>query len=550
MKPLLATLLLAAAMQAQTPVILISIDTLRADHLSAYGYKKISTPNIDAFAQGGTLFSAATTQIPITLPSHTALFTSTHPFANRIEENAEPVARPTATLASVLHTHGYKTAAFIGSVFLEKELGLDQGFDVYDSPFNFQAFSPMSGEMLFAGALRNPFSVKESRDGALVVRAAIQWTTANKAAPLFAFIHLFDLHKPYKISPTEARQRGISLYDAQLLYADQVLGRLRQSLIANGLWERALTVLVSDHGEGLEEHGETSHGYFVYQSTLWVPLLVHWPAGAAHAARSDKPIGLVDVAPLILDHLHIAAPPSFVGSPSAADVYSESVYAHDAFGWAPLRALRSGDLKYIDAPHPELYNLRADPHELTNIVASNSVKAQELRNRLSTLLASRPPSPTAATQTPSGSRAVLGSLGYIASGPKTRLASTAADPKDRIADYRLYENALDAGYAGRTDAAMAALTRILSHDPKNTLARRDLGECYIEKQQYAKARESFQQTAAAAPDDYLSHLGLGIADEHLGLLPEALEQFQTACRIAPAATQCRQELEKLQRRVK
>ena len=541
---------LACSAAAQTPVIFISIDTLRADHVSAYGYRKIRTPNIDSLAEGGTLFSAASAQIPLTLPSHTSLFTSTYPFENRIEENAEPIPRPTVTLASILRAQGYKTAAFIGSVFLESQLGLDQGFETYDSPFNFQAFSPMSGEMLFAGALRNPYSVKESRDGALVVRAATQWISANRSAPLFAFVHLFDLHKPYKVSEAEARQRGVSLYDAQLQYADQLIGRLRQSLIQNGLWDRAVVILVSDHGEGLEEHGETSHGFFVYQSTVWTPLIVHWPAGTERPARSDRPLGLIDVAPMLLDFLHIPLPATFHGSLSPAAVYSESVYARDAFGWAPLRALRSGRFKYIDAPHPELYDLQDDPGERTNVIGKNPVKAQELRSQLSRLLNAQRPGAAPKPGEVAGARAVLGSLGYIAPGPQTQLASAAPDPKDRIAEYRLYENALAAGYAGRTDAAMAALNGILARDPHNRLALRDLGECYIEKRQYAKARASFLQVAASAPGDYLSHLGLAVADEHLNLLPEAMEQFQIACAIAPAAAQCRQQSKALRRKMK
>lgn len=235
----------------QTPVILISIDTLRADHLSAYGYRKINTPNIDAFAQQGTLFAQAACQVPLTLPSHTSLLTSTYPFQNRIEENAEPVPAGAITLASVLQSQGYKTAAFIGSVFLERQFGLGQGFDDYDSPFNFQAGSRISGSMIFAGASQNPYSVRERRDGALVVRAALQWLAANHGQPVFLFLHLFDVHEPYSVPTGVARERGISRYDAQVEYVDQVLGRFRQRLVQSGWWDRSLVVLVSDHGESL-----------------------------------------------------------------------------------------------------------------------------------------------------------------------------------------------------------------------------------------------------------------------------------------------------------
>src|SRR5580693_4093529 len=175
---------------APTPVILISIDTLRAGHLSAYGYRVIQTPNIDSYAEQGTLFAHADSQIPLTLPSHTSLFTSTYPFQNRIEENAERVPPGAVTLASVLKAHGYKTAGFVASVFLEREMGLDQGFDFYDSPFQFEAFSPLSGSMFFGGASRGPFASRDRRDGALVVHAALRWLAANRDQPVFVFVHL------------------------------------------------------------------------------------------------------------------------------------------------------------------------------------------------------------------------------------------------------------------------------------------------------------------------------------------------------------------------
>jgi arylsulfatase A-like enzyme len=529
--------LFSAAAFAQTPVILISIDTLRADHLSAYGYTKIHTPNIDAFAENGTLFSNAGTQVPLTLPSHTVLFTSTYPFQSKIEENAEPVGGGVITLASVLQSHGYQTAAFIGSVFLEKQLGLDKGFEVYDSPFSFAAFSALSGEMVLAGSDQNRYAVRESRDGAFVLRAATQWLEEKRAKPFLAFVHLFDLHKPYRVSGG---------YDAELAYVDQALGRFRQMLVRTGLWDRSLVVLVSDHGEGLEDHGEDSHGYFLYQSTLWVPLLMHWPTGG-HPARISEPCGLIDVAPTVLDFLHLPAPPSFEGrsllNSEAHPVYSETVYEHDAFGWAPLRSLRSGKYKYIAAPKPELYDLAADPHELHNLAASQPAEASRLRSELAQLIARHAP-----RQTAQPSR--LGSLGYLGAGPGVKLDGGGPDPKDRLPEYRLYEKAETEAYDGRTDAAIAVLRSILEHDPHNTLARRDLGQCYIKTRSYQQARAAFQQVLRAAPNDYLSHLGVGIADQNLGMLPEALKELETACKIAPESAQCRHELDAVEKKLR
>jgi choline-sulfatase len=450
------------------------------------------------------------------------------------------------TLASVLKSHGYKTAAFVASVFLEKEMGLDQGFDFYDSPFHFEAFSPLSGSMFFGGASRNPFAARDRRDGALVVRAALEWLAANRDQPVFVFLHLYDLHKPYKLAS----------YDAEVRYTDQVLGTFRKTLMASGWWQRSLVVLLSDHGESLGDHGEASHGYFIYQSTLHVPLIFHWPEGGAQfPPRQQQPVGLIDVSPAILDFLHLPAPTSFEGaSPLAAKtarpIYAESRHAHDSFGWAPLRSVREGDFKYIEAPKPELYSLRSDPGEKINILDKNPAEARRLRAELGKLLArygaKQPAQPGNITPE---TRAVLGSLGYLAPGPGANLNGSGADPKDRLPEFQLYERAMVYLFDRRLNQAVGALRQLLAGDSHNTLARRDLGNCYLEQHAYAQARAQLQQVLAAAPDDYVSQYELGIADEHLGSWKEAEEHLEAACRLAPEAEQCRKELESVRQKL-
>jgi len=523
-------------------VILISIDTLRADHLSSYGYRRVRTPNIDSFAREGTLFGNIEAQVPLTLPSHTSLFTSTYPFQTRIEENAERVPPGVVTLASVLRSQGYKTAAFIGSVFLESEMGLDQGFDLYDSPFHFEAFSPISGSMFFGGAGRNQYTVRDRRDGALVLGAARRWLAANRGAPVFVFAHLFDLHKPY----TRAG------YDGELAYTDRILGAFKQTLIQSGWWQRSLAIVVSDHGESLGEHGEDSHGYFIYESTLRVPLIIHWPDGAPHRpALDDRPGGLMDVAPTVLGFLHIAAPPSFEGhslldAGGPRGVYSESLYAHDGFGWAPLRSLRDGVYKYIDAPGPELYNLATDPREQVNLYGKNPARARALSGELRKLLASHAPKqPASPANISPETRALLASLGYLSGRPHSAAGGAMPDPKQRLPEYRLYERAQALLYERRLEEAIATFRQILARDPNNTLARRDLGGTYVEQKLYGKARECFEQVVADAPDDYMAQFELGIAEKKLGLTHDALGHLQAACKLAPGAEQCKKEMEGL-----
>ncbi|MFZ0964390.1 MAG: sulfatase-like hydrolase/transferase [Terriglobia bacterium] len=588
------------------PVILISIDTLRADHLSAYGYSKIHTPHIDSFAAGGTLFTQAEAQVPLTLPSHTSLFTSTYPFENRVEENGERVPAGVVTLASVLQSHGYKTAAFIGSEFLDQRYGLDQGFDDYDSPFGPET-----------GSVENPLTASFRRDGALVLRAARQWLDAHRGRPVFVFVHLFDLHTPYTLPPQVARQKGISRYDAQLEYVDQVMGSLQQQLIQTGWWGKSLVVVFGDHGEGLGDHQETDHGYYIYESTLHVPLIIHWPRTIEHRNskletgnstrvssfdfpvspfrnRVETPVGLIDVAPTILDYLRVPAPASFEGqsqlgalkageSEGPRAVYSESLYAHDAFHWSPLRALRVGEYKYIQAPKAELYDLDADPRELVNLIHKNAAMAAELQNELAQVLTRYAPSqPSTPAALSPETLAQLESLGYLAAQPRSDAVgarhgvSLPPDPKDRFAEFDLYQNTFIAFMSGHTDAALRNFRWILKSDPQNTLARFHLGECYLQLKKpqdalrewittlkldpqyapaaesigqywltqgdYAKARLRFLQVLALTPESYSGHFQLAIADEHLGLLPDARRHLEAACKIAPHDENCAREL--------
>jgi arylsulfatase A-like enzyme len=274
-------------------------------------------------------------------------------------------------------------------------------------------------------------------------------------------------------------------YDAEIRYVDQLLGRFQQTLAQTGWWQRSLIVLLADHGESLGDHGETSHGYFAYQSTVHVPLIVHWPDGSpSYPARVAQPAGLIDVAPTILDALHVPAPPSFEGTSlmkfddtPAHAVFSESVYARDEFHWAALRVLRIGQWKLIDAPRAELYDLEKDPRELSNILRANSAEVTTLRAELSKLLTRYAASATPPKlDTSNGTRTALESLGYLSGAQRGQPANEGPDPKDRIAEYQLFEKSLDAFYAHRLDAAIAGLRRVLAQDPRNGPAAQALAE--------------------------------------------------------------------------
>jgi choline-sulfatase len=448
------------------PVILISIDTLRADHLSAYGYTRIRTPNIDAIGDGGTTYERIESQIPFTLPSHTVLMTSAYPFENQVESNDVRVPTGTVTLASVLRANGYRTAAFVGSMILRRDAGLDQGFEVYDTPPGTPA--GQQPDMYFTG-LR--------RDAALVTTAAQDWMDRNRAAPLFAFIHLYDLHTPYTPPTAPGLEPATAGYDLELAHVDEVLGQLQKTLRADGLWDRALVVLLADHGESLGDHGEAGHGYFIYDSTVHVPLIIHWPAAGPSARRSREPGGLIDVAPTILDFLHISAPPSFRGVSLLAQhertAYGESPFAKGA-GGVPLRSLVAGQYKYIDASEAELYDLLKDPGELVNVLAAHPEEALSMRARIDALTAPYAHAPrwNTGADVSASTREMLRSLGYTARGPQ----APKNDAREKLREAEALETATTLLSTKQYGRAAILLSQILTWNSQNVQARRALIE--------------------------------------------------------------------------
>jgi Flp pilus assembly protein TadD len=547
-------LLLAArlALPATQPsIVLISVDTLRADRLSCYGHSKARTPHMDELARGGTLFSRVNSPVPLTLPAHMSLLSSTYPYRHGVEENGQQIATGVGTLPGVLKARGYHTAAFIGGYVLDARFGLNQGFDVYDSPFH---LSPHPGE--------EPPEIK--RPAEAVLHAAAEWIKAEAGHAFFAFIHLYDAHQPYSHGS----------YDGEVAYVDRAIGNFRHDLAAQ--LKDALIILTSDHGESLGEHGEDTHGYFIYQSTLWVPLLVHWPAAGSHPARVDDPASLIDIAPTVLDFVGAQAPAGFQGRSLMkavdAPVYSESMYARDHLGCDALRAIRLGRYKYIAAPKPELYDLEADPGELHNRYDQDRPLAQKLRAQLLALADSaRRPAPNPAS---AEVLARLRSLGYLGGGPAR--SASGIDPKDRLQLYLRYGRAIRLANTGRLTDAIGEFRKVLDEDRQNVLAHFYVGVCYYRmrrfdeavtalndtlstarnyppaeellgsiwllKKDYARARQQFEHLAAVAPGNYGAHYNLGMLALQEGRSDEALHELQAASRADPNAAQAHSAL--------
>jgi len=592
----------AAGTAGPPPVILISVDTLRAEHLSCYGYSRLRTPHIDSLGRGGTVFAEISSQAPITLPSHVSLFTSTYPFANGIRENAQVLPPGAVTLATVLAAHGYNTAAFIGGYFLERRYGLAQGFQTYDSPFDTRVIN---------GAL------DLKRPASQVLDGAEHWLGQNSGRPFLLFVHLFDLHLPYNAPAAYRARAPQSEYDQELAYVDDSLGSFFAFLARSGLDRRALVVLFSDHGESLGDHGENTHGYFIYRSTLHVPLIFHWPhttearnskietRNSARASsfefrvssfndyleRVEAPAGLIDVAPTILSFLGTQSPASFCGhnllelakggDAPPRDVYSESTYAHDKFGWAALRSLRRGDYQYIDAPHPELYDLKHDPAELHNLLPGQTALAASFRERLAALVATYRSVPAAAGPTAPavvpGAAESLRSLGYLEiTSPHAALDNSGVDPKDRLFEYKRYLLAGHLARIGKAEEAAAEFQAILADDPRNLpayieLARSDvglhryldgasklkaalaldphnveaeelLGDIWLAVGDLERAAAEFHQLLTFAPQDYEAHFGLGLLAARRRQAAEAAEHFRAALAANPRSAEAHYQL--------
>ena len=471
-------------------------------------------------------------QVPLTFPSHVSLLTSTYPFSNGVEDNGQSLGPGATTLATILKAQGYATGAFIGGFAMDHRFGLDQGFDLYDSPFD---LSRQEGI--------DPSDLK--RPAEEVIRSAEAWLDNNSTKPFFLFVHLYDLHTPYQLPAKESARFGGSGYDAELHYVDESLGQFLGFLRKNGLFDKVLIVFLSDHGESLGEHGEATHGYFIYQSTLHVPLVIHFPAGGGpFSARVSKPAALVDVGPTVLDFLGVTIPSHFQGQsrlelfrsqppPGDAAVYSQSLYAHEHYRCSPLHSLREGRYKYIEAPKPELYDLEHDPHELTNLYRTEQSIGLSMHRKLSSLMAGYPQAPAVAANAISP-KAVeqLRALGYIAGRAARPGTATEADPKDRIVQYAQTHRAISMAYSGKLEESVALLEAVLADTPDLPDTRNILGTFQQKLGQHQQAARNFHDVLREDPSNVLAHYNLAISYFNLNRLEDSTKELNAVLALA------------------
>jgi arylsulfatase A-like enzyme/tetratricopeptide (TPR) repeat protein len=526
--------LLAVATTPPPNLLLVTIDTLRADRLGAYGYAAIDTPATDRLAREGILFEDATVQVPQTRPSHASILTGRLPYEHGIRDNYSPPLNPRLpTLATTLRGKGYRTAAFIGSYALASISGLDRGFELYDEPFS-------------EGGKRTAVYTRPERPAAEVVDSTLTWLRRPRTGPFFAWVHLYDPHSPYVPPAPFAGRYAERPYDGEVAYSDAQVGRLLDFLDRQGLRGRTLVVVTADHGEGLGEHGEDEHLMFVYDSTLRVPLIVSWPGTLPSGIRLGGQFRSVDLLPTLLDLMGL--PPVPTGGLSRAaslrkgarladnESYAESLFGSVHFGYAPLRALRAEGWKLIDAPRPELYNLREDPGETRNLVDLRGQVAARMRERLRTYDTGGGSPPPVAPGDP-GSMERLAALGYVGGAVPLGGAGSGADPKDKIQEYQDYtrgvQNAIRLYREGQLDEALALLTRLSKAETVSLEVQYFLGKSLLRKERYAEAARALEGALALVPRWTETYLDLSRAYTELGKLRDGVSVLERGLRLDP-----------------
>ena len=501
-------------------ILLITVDTLRPDALGWIGGKN-TTPVIDELAREGVRFRSAISPAPLTLPSHTSLMTGLLPRRHGVRDNGEILDPATATLATRLRATGYATAAFVSGYPLRRIFGLDRGFEVFDDRL------PVGAE----GWLERPASQTTA--------AALAWV-ATAHAPWFLWVHYYDPHDPYTPPRAFLRPGPRGAYDGEVAYVDAALGQLMRGLPAGSRAGR-ITVFAGDHGESLGEHGESGHGFFLYDTTILVPLIFHAP-GQWKPRESAAPARLVDVAPTLIELLRLPPSPALDGTSliplltgrteEVGAAYLETRQPWLSYGWAPLSAVRESHWKLIQAPRPELYDLQADPLETKNLVAANREKTADLLRRLAGFESGRPAGSRRTGDAEALAR--LRSLGYLGSGSSTREPGrNLPDPKDRLAERSRLLRAEELLREGKFDESVGFFDDVLKNDPVNRFALTRSGIALLKKGDLAGAISRLEKSVALDADQAENQFALADALTRAGQYARAIPHWMETARLQP-----------------
>ena len=529
-------------------VVLISIDTCRADHLSCYGFSRPTTPHIDAVARDGVVFRQALSPVPITTPAHSSMLTGTYPPTNGVRlNNGQRLAESNVTLAEMLRDAGYQTAAFVGGFPLDAQFGLSQGFGTYDDEFTVKSETSSS------------HSERSAED---VTRPALAWLDRNHARPFFLFLHYFDAHLSYKPPEPFATTFADDLYAGEIAYVDRWIGEVIDRLRALRAYDDTLLIITADHGESRGDHGERAHCIFIYQSTQHVPLVIRAPHGI-RGGRTDRRVSLVDLVPTVADLVGVPSPGRVQGvslrgsleGRSGPDrprpLYCESLEAAQ-FQCSGLTGLVEGPWKYIRAPREELYDLSQDPGETRNLIESESETALRLRESLEAALhdyEADAVDPDGAGVDPDALKR-LQSLGYVGGGA-TPSGSTfnpyLEDPKDFIKTFERLEEANGLFNSNREDEAERLLLAIVAERPRLVAAHELLAQIARREHRPADAVVHCETTVAIlsalrsdpklhlANDDELAtaQFNLAFALREAGRESESIARYEDAIRLKP-----------------
>ena len=516
-------------------LLLVSIDTLRADHLGSYGYAAAQTPRLDALARSGLRFARATTVTPLTLPAHSSLMTGTFPAWHGVRDNGGfYLGDDAVTLAETLRDKGFRTGGFVSSFVLDSRWGIAQGFQKYFDDFDLEKFGDKGGMDII------------QRPGSETVDQAVSWLAADRDRPFFAWVHLYDPHTPYE-APEPYRSRfpanPVGAYDAEIATADAQVGRLLDALELDGRLKETVVMVTGDHGEMLGEHGEATHGFFIYDSAVHIPVIVAAPGLAAREVP-DR-VRIVDLMPTALDLLGVPVPrpvqgvsllPLARGQRLNLIAQSETWYPRYHYGWSELVSVQDERYQYIRAPRPELYDLQNDPGERTNGAGEDGMSAA-LDRVLSAHLA-RITSAAAAK----GPQAVdseteekLAALGYVGptAGSRHLDDRPRGDPKDKIGLYNRIKQASTASAEGRLEEAIAQVKQALLDDPEIVEAWMLLGNFQKKAGQPAEAVASYRRALERDPDHQGALFSLAVAYKDMGRLDEARMGFERARALDP-----------------
>ena len=517
-------------------VVLITLDTVRADRLGSYGYPEAETPWLDRLAKEGVRFTQASAPVPLTLPSHSSMLSGLLPPHHGLRNNgAGSFPGEKATLASLLSGQGFRTGAFVGAFVLDRRFGLSRGFEVYDDEIE-----RAPGETVVLEA---------ERPGREVMDRALAWLDKKEdPRPFFLWVHLYDAHAPYEPpSPQRERHPGRP-YDGEIATVDEQVGRLLQELERLGLSGSTAVAIAGDHGEALGEHGELTHGLLLYEPTLHVPLIVRAP-GLPAGKVLETPVSLVDLGPTLaglagqafpaVDGRDLSAALREGREPAPTDVYAETQYPA-VFGWSPLSSLRRRDLKYISSSAPELYDLGRDPREASNLVPTAETNTvQGFSGRLAEIESGAVETPRMPADADTRSR--LASLGYIGGGstpkPKPAALDTRPSPVGKVDLFQRFEkafNQLASDRPGDAQAALSELEALVAADPRNPVFRGKLAQAWKERGALDRAVPLYRQAAEDAPDDPEAWYNLATALQKTGRMDEAREALQRAMHLDPA----------------